>query len=478
MIMNESFNKFRKKILIESLIKSLIISISLSVIAFSGPKLIVHFGKLNVGEFFVLWLILISVWVLLLSFGLSFLILFPRKLKTAKRLDKELNLNQKVQTMIEFEKEESPMINLQREDTLNILSNISIKKLAMKFSIFIFVLLGFACALGVTVVAVENYEKPSTPIIEPEKPTYNLDNWTVRALLDLIEVVEKSNVQADLKQPVIKDLENLLDVLETVEYESEMVDEVNSVIKDIDHRLDVANSANEIFTELKSSESPIVRELVTQINAFNITNVNNTVENFYVYLCGDSSTITEAILAIDSDFRLLITKSNLNQEDPLVSELLKFANALSDSTDSSGISNVINSHKDNIVNLVKLQTENKNIMTFVIDQLRIIFGLHSNNSGEEDGSGDVNNPTITPIDPPKIDENENQGGYGTGEPLFGSDDIMFDIEKGSVEYGEVINKYYGELVGMFNDGTIPEEYKEVFEKYFNTLYGLIEEENK
>ena len=257
-----------------------------------------------------------------------------------------------------------------------------------------------------------------------------------------------------------------------------MVDEVNSVIKDIDHRLDVANSANEIFTELKSSESPIVRELVTQINAFNITNVNNTVENFYVYLCGDSSTITEAILAIDSDFRLLITKSNLNQEDPLVSELLKFANALSDSTDSSGISNVINSHKDNIVNLVKLQTENKNIMTFVIDQLRIIFGLHSNNSGEEDGSGDVNNPTITPIDPPKIDENENQGGYGTGEPLFGSDDIMFDIEKGSVEYGEVINKYYGELVGMFNDGTIPEEYKEVFEKYFNTLYGLIEEENK
>ena len=280
MIMNESFNKFRKKILIESLIKSLIISISLSVIAFSGPKLIVHFGKLNVGEFFVLWLILISVWVLLLSFGLSFLILFPRKLKTAKRLDKELNLNQKVQTMIEFEKEESPMINLQREDTLNILSNISIKKLAMKFSVFIFVLLGFACALGVTVVAVENYEKPSTPIIEPEKPTYNLDNWTVRALLDLIEVVEKSNVQADLKQPVIKDLENLLDVLETVEYESDMVDEVNSVIKDIDHRLDVANSANEIFTELKSSESPIVRELVTQINAFNITNVNNTVENF------------------------------------------------------------------------------------------------------------------------------------------------------------------------------------------------------
>lgn len=476
--MNESFNKFRKKILIESLIKSFLISISLASIAFSVPKLIIHFGKLNVHHSFDLILILILNAVFIVSFGILFLIFFPRSLKVAKRLDKDLNLNQKVQTMVEFEKDESPMIKLQREDTLNILSNISIKKLAMKFSVFMFVLVGFAAVLGVTVVAVENYEK--TPVVtpEPEKPKYNLDNWTVRALLDLIEVVEKSNVQNDLKQPVIKDLENLLDVLETVEFEYEMVDEVNGVIKDIDHRLDVANSCNEIFTELKSSESPIVRELVTQINALNITNVNNTVENFYVYLCGDSATISEAILAIDQDFRLVITKSNLNQEDALVKELLAFANGLSDSTDASGVSNVINSHKENIVNLVKQQTENKNIMTFVIDQLRIIFGLSSNNSSEDDGTGDVNNPTVTPIDPPKVNENESQGGYGTGEPLFGSDDIMFDIEKGSVEYGEVINKYYGELVGMFNDGTIPLEYKEVFEQYFNSLYGLIEEENK
>ncbi len=475
--MNESFNKFRKKILIESLIKSFLISLSLAGIAFCGPKLIIHFGKINVHHSFDLILILILTGVFIVSFGISFLIFFPRRLKVAKRLDKELNLNQKVQTMVEFEKEESPMIKLQREDTLNILSNISIKKFAMKFSLFIFVLVGFALILGVTVVAVETYEEP--PVVTPGKdePKYNLDNWTVRALLDLIEVVEKSNVQEDLKTPVIKDLENLLDVLETVEFEYEMIEQVNTVINDVDHRLDVANSCNEIFTELKSSESPIVRELVTQINALNITNVNNTVENFYIYLCGDSSTINEAITAIDSDFRLVITKSNLNQNDPLVKELLDFAQELSDSANANDVVLAINKHKDNIVNLVKQQTENKNIMTFVIDQLRIIFGLNSNNPGEDDGTGDINNPTVNPIDPPKVNENENQGGYGSGEVLFGSDDIMFDIEKGSVKYGEVITKYYGELVGMFNDGTIPEEYKEVFEQYFKTLFGLIEEEN-
>ena len=475
--MNESFNKFRKKILLESLIKCFVISLSLSVIAFSAPKLIVQFGKINVFEFFDLVLILISCFLFNLSFGLLFLILFPRKLKVAKRLDKELNLNQKVQTMIEFEKVDTPMINLQKEDTLNILSNISLKKLAMKFSVFFFVLIGFALALGVTVVAVETYEAP--PVITPgkEEPKYNLDNWTVRALLDLIEVVEKSNVQEDLKTPVIKDLENLLDILETVEFEKEMIEEVNKVIKDVDYRLDVANSCNEIFTEVKSSESPVVRELVTQINALNITNVNNVIENFYIYLCGDASTMNEALLQIDNDFRQVISKSNLNQKDPLVKELLEFAQKLSDSTTSNDVTDAINAHKENIVNLVKQQTENKNIMTFVIDQLRIIFGLNSTNSEDGGSDTDPNNPSINPTEPPKINEFETQGGYGTGEVLFGSDDIMFDIEKGSVKYGEVINKYYGELVGMFNDGTIPEEYKEVFDKYFDTLFGLIEEEN-
>ena len=216
----------------------------------------------------------------------------------------------------------------------------------------------------------------------------------------------------------------------------------------------------------------------TILNNTNRTyNVNNVIENFYIYLCGDASTMNEALLQIDNDFRQVISKSNLNQKDPLVKELLEFAQKLSDSTTSNDVTDAINAHKENIVNLVKQQTENKNIMTFVIDQLRIIFGLNSTNSEDGGSDTDPNNPSINPTEPPKINEFETQGGYGTGEVLFGSDDIMFDIEKGSVKYGEVINKYYGELVGMFNDGTIPEEYKEVFDKYFDTLFGLIEEEN-
>ena len=95
--MNESFNKFKKKILLEAIIKSVGIAVAVGLLWFTVPYLIVEIKKINVNEFFVLQLIFISYGVMIVLFGLLFLILFPRKLKVAKRIDKQLDLKQKVQ---------------------------------------------------------------------------------------------------------------------------------------------------------------------------------------------------------------------------------------------------------------------------------------------------------------------------------------------------------------------------------------------
>ena len=478
--MNESFNKFKKKILIEALLKSSLIGLAAGILCFSIPKLIIHFGKINKGEFTDLILILLCSAVFIIIFGLLFLIMFPRRLKVAKRLDKELQLNQKVQTMIEFENMDTPIIKLQREDTINILSNTSIKKLSMKFGVFFFILIGLACAFGGTVVAVEAYEKPPVITPGPDKPQYNLDNWTVRALLDLIEVVETSNIEKDLKEPVVSNLTSLLDSLETVTLEEEMKKLVTDIINDALLRLDLINSNNEVFNELKVSSSSIVKELAVQINALNVSNVNNCIENIYVYLCGDPSTTSGALLEFDNDFRVVIVNSKLNQEERLTKSLLDFAKELKSFEDSSNLSELISQsiakNKENILNILRIQAENKSIIDYTVSQLEMIFGLKEPEQNDPDNDPNNNPSQINPIDPPKVNEGENQGGYGTGEVLFGSNDIIFDIEKGSVEYGEVISKYYGQLVGMFNDGTIPEEYKELFDKYFGELFGYYEEE--
>ena len=208
--------------------------------------------------------------------------------------------------------------------------------------------------------------------------------------------------------------------------------------------------------------------------------VTNCIENFYVYLAGDPATVKEAIVELDNDFRAIISRSNLNQNEALTASLLKFATEIKNCEDASNVSEslslVINNNKDSILDIIKIQAENKRIIEYVVSQLKVIFGLNEVN-GDINNDPDTNKPIINPVEPPKIPEGDNQGGYGTGEELFGSDDIMFDIEKGSVKYGEVISKYYGDLVGMFNDGTLPEDYKEFFDKYFDILFGFIEEED-
>ena len=75
--------------------------------------------------------------VTLLESYLLLLIFYPTKIKVAKRLDKEFNLNQKVQTMIEFNDSDTLMSKIQREDTLNILGKTELKKLTMSVSVFL-----------------------------------------------------------------------------------------------------------------------------------------------------------------------------------------------------------------------------------------------------------------------------------------------------------------------------------------------------
>ena len=130
----ENFNKFKNKIVLEILLKCIVTGFSVGLIVFSIPLIYI---KVKGIEFNVIYLVLIALAVMLVITGLGYLILRPNKIRIAKRLDKEFNMNQKVQTMVEYETEDGFMIELQREDTLNILDDISVKKLSMKFSLLL-----------------------------------------------------------------------------------------------------------------------------------------------------------------------------------------------------------------------------------------------------------------------------------------------------------------------------------------------------
>lgn len=497
--MQDSYKKFKKKIILEVLIKCLSIGFSIGLITFSIALIIVKIKQLNN---LVIYLILASILLTLIISGLLFLILKPSEKKAAIRIDNDLNLNEKVQTMIEYKDKDSLMIKLQREDTLKILTNTPISKLTMKFGAFLITLLAISIAVCITSIAIPASVKPTECINHidenndglcdicnkdlVEDPDYVTDNWTELMIKQLIERVKNATFNESLKTKYVSLLENLLNDLKTVEKESEMKRIVYELIATVKLELDKVNTNNEVYSVLKESDTSLIKSLAESINYLNIGNVETYLGNIVVLISGKAAAITE----LDNSAWQIFRTSKLDQKDELYLAIFEFMTKLNECTSiasnpdeyndelNEAVKNVIKTYSTNIITALDKQLQNKVVEQDIIKTLEDVFGIEDtdlNNNPNEDPKGDSQDPNGDEDDK-KIDETNNQGGLGTGEVIFGSDEAFFDPEKGMTEYGEVITDYYGDIFAKFNEGTLPEELKQYFDKYFDVLFGTEKEE--
>lgn len=477
--MKDGFIKFKKKILFEAIIKSIIIGFCFGLISFSVPYLVI---KIKGIEFNLLFLILIALGVFIIIGGLVFLIKLPTKMKVAKRIDKELGLKEKVQTMVEYENEDSFMINYQRETTLDLLNKTSIKSLSIRFSFVFIIVVVLALSVCVTALAVPGYvedvltEEPTNPDSEktPDEPVYEVDDWTIKAILDIIEVVKNSNIDERLKTTYIDLLTALITALEETDKNSEVLYLVETVIKSVEFTLDIVNTNNEISVVLRESKTIAIDNLATHLNELNSIQVYNLIDSFKVLLNGSQ----EAIVTLDDDFGLLLRKSQLNKEDKLFILLNSFADeinkcALSENI-AEDVARVVDNYREDIKLVVELQAGNKKIADYIVDELKKIFEI----SDQEVDSEETPSETIAPEDPEDEEtQGDNSGGYGSGEVLFGSDDAFFDPVEGKVVFGDVFSKYHGNILTMIKEGKISEEMIEYLNYYFDILDGDINKED-
>ena len=244
--MNE-FNNFKKKIMIEFLIKCLIISFSLFFIIFS---ILFILSKREV--------ISLKIWLDLiigLSSGLVlFLVLYfifkPNDKKIAIRLDNELDLNEKVQTMIEYKDKDELIVNIQREDTLNKLKEITTKKLRFKIHYIIYILFGLSCVLLTTSIIIP---KVIHPIIEPEDPDkdYTLSEWQILQIEKLVKYVNDSKMSDVNKEKYVYELNLLIDGLKESKKESQMKSNVLTAIANINLLMLTESTNKEVYNTLK-----------------------------------------------------------------------------------------------------------------------------------------------------------------------------------------------------------------------------------
>lgn len=468
--MQNGFNKFKKKILLELLIKSIIIGLFISLITFSS---ILLYNKILEIEYNIFNIIIIAAAVFIVSTILLYIIRRPSKIKIAKRIDKQLSLNEKVQTMVEYDNKSSFMIDLQRETTQDILNKTSIKSFAMKFSLVSIIILLLSCAICVTAIVYPENEQEIGPI--DVDPGYNADDWTIRALKDLIKEIEKSEINETLKNKYLNELNNLLVKVPNIEKESELVFAVSETIKVIESEVDVINTNKGIYEVLKISKITAISDLAVKIYNLTVEDISKALDQIASTINGSE----EAISILNQDFGVALRLSSLNKNDSLYIVLFNLSENLNKCIGSSNlyesVNLVINNTKEELTNEVKKQKLNKDMALYIVYTLKDIFGLNDKIDDDNPNFNISGNIPNNPNNDKNNSENINEGGLGTGEVLVGSDDIFFDPDKGEVKYGDVITSYYAIISGKFKDGTLPEEYKEYFEKYFEMLFGTLED---
>lgn len=427
-------------------------------------------------------------------FGVAlFLILRPTDRKIAKKLDREYDLHEKVQTMVAYREREGEVISVQREDASNRLASLPKKKPTAVHILKLAALPVIAFVIFFSAVFI--------PTASPEPVEGNTTaKWQIAAVSLLIDDVNKSDLNDTYKTTTVGILQNVKDGITEEKTDAELRDAAFAAIKEIDDVF-AADSYAALAAALHGYESTeqFALAIENSVESYRLSNPITTYEQVksraqdLEELVGDTldgygeeilkeMTNEDAVLAesldeLTSAIGGALENSGVVQSDALYSSLKDFRDALSsiegDETDAARL--LEESLDTFFAALTKQslleQTYNRMMREFVRERLAEIFGIDSaelpGNSNGNSGGEIVDNPG----------EGEgNGGGYGRGEILYGSESVIYDpYEDEFVIYGEVINDYYAMMLEQLTNGTLSEEEESLISDYFSMLYSGIED---
>jgi len=475
--MGEDFLKFKKKIIFQTLIKCLSVGFAAALFA-AGVILLVC--KLAAVEYAYLYM-LSGLIFLPLTAGGMYLFLRPTDESVAKRLDRELSMQEKTRTMVAFRSEEGAIVSLQREDVQERLQAASGRKLRF-YRLWLYLLASvLALALFVTAVCIparspEDQGKPDMP--------YEFDSYD-RGLLEMLirEIREDEQLVQSPKDGYVARLEALLATMETVHYVSEKEQAVLTTVAAVYEVSVTVNTADELAAVLKASENAGVVQLSQMFSALDYSAITgNGVQSALDEISKTVDFTDNAVSDLETlhaQFGNLLAKANLDLSDPLTAAVTDLAGALY-SARTAGDADTIRSQFDEAVKsetvtqALTVQAYTFNRAQYIETRLRAIFGMGGGNDGEKPGSQEKPDRPGEVTPPEEV--TDGPGGIGSDKTDYGSNEMFFDPERGYVSYGEVIDSYYNYVQAMKEEGKVPEDLDAFIQKYFGILYGGIPED--
>lgn len=467
--MKNEFNRFKTKMQLEALIKTGIIGLSCSLAITSIIMLCLKLNAINLNAGYY---VLIAFGLFLVFGNIAFLILKPSDIYTAKRMDKQLGLKEKVHTMIEFQDSTEYLAEIQRNDAKQKIRDIPTKNFKMKihyaFGIVAMVAL-VLCVCSIVIPTAANDD----PIID--EPPISEDSNVILQVRDVIRHInENSEIKQSTKETYIEGLNTLIEVLQRPNLSR--TDEVSSVLIAIEYTknsLALINTIDDISLVLSNSNLEDVHLMGLYMSGLDVSSVLN-------YLGSVQSSLRLTQLAqrrakyveLDTELFSKIRNERLDETDEMVAAFSTLYTdleaAVSNRTEyATMINNCFEVASISIQLAMEQQIANRSEATYIESSLRDIFDIPLVDDTPDDDNEDISGGGI---DPEPDDDNE--GGGGSGDIIFGGDDIFYDPENGVVKYYEVIERYNSYIEGLVADGRISEELAIYYRTYFSLLYGI------
>lgn len=259
--MDANFLKFKRKVWIDIIIKCAVIGFAVGFLAVNATLLPC---KLFGIKLFWLLYVLIAIAGCALGGGLAFVFLRTNDKKIAKRLDKELELQERVQTAYEFSGKAGVMLDMQRTNASTTLENYPARSLPFKNIAAIAVCAVIAVAGLVSIPVISFTVPPVFAKVEDEKPyeepPYNVSDWEWQALDDLIDYVKNTKkAEPKVRDGMLTQLQGLRTVLMRGVTQSSLAGFVQSTVSEIRNVVKDANDqANEAQKALNSEDEAYV----------------------------------------------------------------------------------------------------------------------------------------------------------------------------------------------------------------------------
>ena len=463
--MSKSFKKFKRRVRAQAISSALLWGLGAGLVSAAAVTLV---AKLAGGGVNTLYYAAFGGGALLVATVLYFL-LMPSDRRLAKRLDKVYSLDEKVATMVELREDTGVFAALQREDADVRLGEkrtgeLKSKPLVAGLLVF-FIAVGSAVGAWVLPARADGGE---TPIDEFDK------QWLITAIGELITTVENSYIDDTLKSEVLTELKSLLTFVEGSQLISEMKAEAIGTVIAINSSLNKANSAERLAVELEATADATLADLGKAMGDLSGTSSKKALEALGSTIAGagksDASFIADMINSC-------LERSGVRTDDSLYM-LFKSLTATV-KNDYSEVEDEFESGAKTLSATVIVQNVNRATMTIVINKLCSLFGITEDDIRQVDPEADVDlrdpsepeeNPDDSEVEEPE--GNMGSGGLGTGDVIYGSNDLVFDPYTGTYRpYGEIINDYFVKANEQITDGKTSEEISDAVEEYFDILFG-------